>query len=496
MIAQLSQNEDKQGLKIIFLIVFFLCSITVTFNVMLGEIEVMKSFAITEWQKSFFKCVFAALAIATAIIIPSTVIIKKIGLSRWLPVGVTLSILLLVYELCALDHIILRTGMDNSDVHKQNSLAYQSLESGIAKLKPQDIKIEVEAGTDNTKQVLDISNALTTAQKQLGRCLSKDNACKRAHKAEITAYKTQLKTFSEITEQQNQVHSNVMDNIKAVKELHEIAKNDDAEIVAAPAFRMLTGDNELALFYQKVFSHFVAVLITAFNTLSMMMVGGLAASLGVGESLKRYSTSEHHPAPSSSPSHSNSEPTIAEPAARENLATENYQPSLSEVFRNSPAYQPTAYSVNTELNTPNTANTQPVFERGHGQCLNENTVSELEYSNNDGDYSSSNIGFFRGVSAENTVENTDVCIESDTDTVNTADTAKNTDERNSSVFALDALRKAVLNGNFFSSERMVGVRSVIRFLRGQNIKCNQNTAVDLVIKLKEEGLVDEHGEKK
>jgi hypothetical protein len=355
--------------------VFFIASVTVSFNVMLGEIEVMKSFAITDWQKSFFTFVFGAIAIATPVIIPATVVIKKTQLSRWLSVGVTLSALLLIYELFAIDHIVLRTGMDSSDVHKQNSLAHRALEATLDKISPADKTIVVDAGTDNANQVLSLSNDLAAQQKSLALCKRSDYACKKQHKAEVKSLNTKLSAYSTVQTEQHESHKEKMESVNAALELQKMADSEDGKIVASPAFRMLSSDNQTALFYQLVFSHFVAVLITLFNTLSMMIVGGLAASLGFGEKVKTYLQEAPLPRPTKT-----EVPNTEQPRSWSDRYNAGEVSAWSGLFSGKSEQQNvnreqvvTAQSVNRE--PAFTPDREPVFTHGHAEIVNDEAIA-------------------------------------------------------------------------------------------------------------------------
>jgi len=273
------QVFERIEFKICILIVFAICSILVSYNVVLGEIEVMNTFATTQWQKDFFKGVFTAIAIVTPIIIPATVILKKAGLSRWKSVGITLSILLTIYEFVAIDHIVLRAGMDNSNTTKEKSLTQATLSSNLTLLKTTGQSIQVN---DKHTSLVSLQDNLTKEKTSLKSCGRFNQSCKRIHKSKIVELTSQISARQDENKHIDETSTLQLQLLNANNQLLEISKKQDEKVVAASGFRMLyPNDPDKALFVQLIFSHFVALLITIFNTLSLLVVGGVAASLGV-----------------------------------------------------------------------------------------------------------------------------------------------------------------------------------------------------------------------
>jgi len=67
--------------------------------------------------------------------------------------------------------------------------------------------------------------------------------------------------------------------------------------------------------------------------------------------------------------------------------------------------------------------------------------------------------------------------------------------RKSVAFAIDALRNGVVSGDFFETYSKCNGRNAMPYLRSLNIQCSQNTAYELVEKLKQENILDADGRK-
>ena len=262
-------------------------------------------------------------------------------------------------------------------------------------------------------------------------------ACRNEHGQAYELANNELSIMIEANNDTREVTRSKLTQLKALQEIGKNARTEQNDIVLMPFAALLTDNKQTGKLIQSVVGVIFSFLIVMLNASLYWLGGGLIGNFFKSDAL-----------PSS------------DFAFTKPIVIKRKIDDMGEALGTMAAamYQ---RKTNTE--------SVPVYQRGHSESL-------IDKKGTDGkeEYATTKMGFVTDDTQIRTPENTKT-------------------NRESVAFAYDALKTAVQDGSFYKVKKKCTGRAVMAYLRSINIQCSQNTAYDLVDKLKSERIIDEEG---
>lgn len=254
-------------------------ALVMMWNVARFEINTAIEMATTPWQKSVNQHISAVFAVLTMIIVAVIIALRETGKQRWIWYGTPIFVILIAFEYSSAIHYLNKMAFDYSASQKETSVAKQSIDAAFAKLNPASAAVEID-DINTSEQVLELNKQAALAEKELIRCntvkgwRAKTN-CQTKWEANLKKANVQLSGIAQMQSETHLKHSERIAEVNALVGLRNLAIKEEKREIPLPVFKMIfkDSDEEALAFQETAFKLIAGAIVTVNSGLFFLGIG-------------------------------------------------------------------------------------------------------------------------------------------------------------------------------------------------------------------------------